>query len=147
MSKSIARVALAGAFAASAAIAQTVPEQVPAKRPDGSVVHPDAAGSGAAEQGSALRPDGSVVRPDAAGITRTAPDPITVRRPDGTVVHSRPDVQPPRSSPATDARAEERERMRQQAQQAAEERIERSRREREAAGSSPARQVAPTSGQ
>ena len=96
--------------------------------------------------GFGVAPDGSVVRPDAAGITRTAPDPITVRRPDGTVVHSRPDVQPPQSSPATDARADERERMRQQAQQAAEERIERSRREREAAGSSPARQVAPTSG-
>jgi hypothetical protein len=71
-------------------------------------------------------------------------DPVPVKRPDGTVVHPQPTTQRAPSAGATDTRADERERQRQQAQQAAEERIDRSRREREAAAERPARQVAPT---
>jgi hypothetical protein len=146
MSSRISKAALAGAFVASAAFGQTTPDQVPVKRPDGTIVHPATAGSvqNAPEPATAMRPDGTAVRPNASGITGTAPDPVTVRRPDGTVVHPQPFVQRAPSISTTDSRADERERMRQQAQQAAEERIDQSRREREAATSNPARQIAPT---
>jgi hypothetical protein len=149
MSSRVSKVALAGAFAASAVFGQTVPDQVPMKRPDGTIIHPAAAGSvqTAPEPAAAVRPDGTVVRPNAAGITGTASDPVPVKRPDGTVVYPQPPVQRAPSISAGDSRSEERERMRQQAQQAAEERIDQSRREREAAVTSPARQIAPTSGQ
>ena len=147
MSSRISKAALAGAFVASAAFGQTLPDQVPVKRPDGSIVHPATAGSveSAPEPAAAMRPDGTVVRPNAAGITGTVSDPVPVRRPDGSVVY--PQQAPVQRAPSistTDSRAEERERMRQQAQQAAEERIDQSRREREAASTSPARQIAPT---
>ena len=149
MSSRVSKVALAGALAASAAFGQTtIPDQVPVKRPDGSIVHPATAGSAQAapESASAMRPDGTVVRPNAAGITGKASDPVPVKRPDGTVVHPQPTVQRAPSVSAGDStsRAEERERMRQQAQQAAEERIDQSRREREAASERPARQIGPT---
>ena len=97
MRSRISKVALAGAFVASAAFGQTtIPEQAPVKRPDGTVVHPQVP------------------------------------------------VQRAPSISTTDGRADERERTRQQTQQAAEERIDQSRREREAANERPARQVAPT---
>jgi hypothetical protein len=142
---------LIAALATSAAVAQTAPEQVPVRRPDGTIIYPATVGGtdGGKEQGTAIRPDGSIVRPNAAGASRVAPDPVPVRRPDGTVVHP---VPPSGRAPAVSAgdsmnRAEERERIRQEAQGAAERRIEQSRREREAAGTLPGRQVAPTSGQ
>lgn len=147
MSSRVSKVALAGAFAASAAFGQTtIQEQAPVKRPDGSIVHPATAGSvqSAPEPAAAMRPDGTVVRPNAAGITGTASDPVPVRRPDGTIVYPQPPVQRAPSISTGDSRAEERERTRQQAQQAAEERIDQSRRERDAASERPARQVAPT---
>jgi hypothetical protein len=142
MSSRVSKVALAGAFAASAAFGQMkVPEQAPVKRPDGSIVYPAAAGSvqSAPEPAAAMRPDGTVVRPNAAGIPGSAPDPVPVRRPDGTVVYPQPPVQHAPSISAGDNRADERERTRQQAQQAAEDRIDQSRREREAASERPAR--------
>ena len=147
MSSRLSKAALAGAFAASAAFGQMmVPEQAPVKRPDGSVVHPATAGSvqSAPEPAAAMRPDGTVVRPNAAGITGTVSDPVPVRRPDGTVVHPQVPVERTPSISTTDSRADERERMRQQTQQSAEERIDQSRREREAASERPARQIAPT---
>jgi hypothetical protein len=146
MSSRVSKVALAGAFAASAAVGQTVPDQVPVKRPDGSIIYPAAAGSvqSAPEPAAAMRPDGTVVRPNAAGITGTVSDPVPVKRPDGTVVHPQPPVQRAPSISTGDSRADERERTRQQAQQAAEERIDQSRREREAASANPARQIPPT---
>jgi hypothetical protein len=147
MSSRVSKVALAGAFAASAAFGQTtIQEQAPVKRPDGSIVHPATAGSvqSAPEPAAAMRPDGTVVRPNAAGITGTVSDPVPVRRPDGTIVYPQPPVQRAPSISTGDSRAEERERTRQQAQQAAEERIDQSRRERDAASERPARQVAPT---
>jgi hypothetical protein len=147
MSSWVSKVALAGAFAASAAFGQTtIQEQAPVKRPDGSIVHPATAGSvqSAPEPAAAMRPDGTVVRPNAAGITGTVSDPVPVRRPDGTIVYPQPPVQHAPSISTGDSRAEERERTRQQAQQAAEERIDQSRRERDAASERPARQVAPT---
>lgn len=147
MSSRVSKVALAGAFAASAAFGQsTIPEQAPVKRPDGSVVYPATAGSvqSAPEPAAAMRPDGSVVRPNAAGIPGTVSDPVPVRRPDGTVVYPQAPVQRAPSISAEDSRADERERTRQQAQQAAEERIDQSRREREAASARPARQAPPT---
>ena len=72
MSSRVSKMALAGAFAASAAFGQTMaPEQAPVKRPDGSIVYPATAGSAesAPEPAAAMRPDGTVVRPNAAGIT------------------------------------------------------------------------------
>jgi len=147
MGSRVSKVALAGALAASAAFGQTtMPDQAPVKRPDGSIVHPATAGSAqsAPEPAAAMRPDGTVVRPNAAGIPGTASDPVPVRRPDGTVVHPPAPVQRAPSISAGDSRADERERTRQQAQQAAEERIDQSRREREAASERPARQIGPT---
>jgi hypothetical protein len=146
MGSRVSKVALAGACAASAAVGQTVPDQVPVKRPDGSIIYPAAAGSvqSAPEPAAAMRPDGTVVRPNAAGITGTVSDPVPVKRPDGTVVHPQPPVQRAPSISTGDSRADERERTRQQAQQAAEERIDQSRREREAASANPARQIPPT---
>jgi hypothetical protein len=147
MSSRVSKVALAGAFAASAAFGQsTIPEQAPVKRPDGSVVYPATAGSvqSAPEPAAAMRPDGTVVRPNAAGIPGTGSDPVPVRRPDGTVVYPQAPVQRAPSISTGDSRADERERTRQQAQQAAEERIDQSRREREAASARPARQIPPT---
>jgi hypothetical protein len=113
MSSRFAKVALAGAFVAAAAFGQTMPDQVPVKRPDGSVIHPATAGSAqnAPEPASAIRPDGSVVRPNAAGVTGTASDPVPVKRPDGTVVHPQPTTQRAPSAAATDTRADERERQ------------------------------------
>jgi hypothetical protein len=152
MTNKLSQAALLAAFAASAAIAQTVPEQVPVKRPDGTVVYPSAAGSRqSVEAVPATRPDGSVVPPNAAGIVPNAPEAAPVRRPDGTVVYpAAPDSDQRGPSPtAADStyRAEERERMRQDAQRSAEERIDRSRRERDAAITNPARQIPPTTGQ
>jgi hypothetical protein len=147
MSSRVSKAALAGAFAASAAFGQMmVPEQVPVKRPDGSIVYPATAGSAqsAPEAAAAMRPDGTVVRPNAAGIPGSASDPVPVRRPDGTVVLPPPPVQRAPSISTTDSRADERESQRQQSHQAAEERIDQSRREREAASTSPARQIGPT---
>jgi len=145
MRNRVSQAALVAAFAASAAIAQTGPEQVPVKRPDGTIVYPSAAGSRqSVEAVPATRPDGSVVHPNAAGIVPNAPEAVPVRRPDGSVVYpAAPDSQRGPSSTAADStyRAEERERMRQDAQRAAEERVDRSRAEREAAISTPARQI------
>ena len=152
MRNRISQAALVAAFAASGAIAQTIPEQVPVKRPDGTIIYPSAAGSRqSVEAVPAMRPDGSVVRPNAAGITPNAPEAVPVRRPDGTVVYpAAPDSrQRGPSSTAADStyRAEERERMRQDAQRAAEERVDKSRAEREAATARPARQIPPPAGQ
>ena len=141
--------ALIAAIGTSAALAQTLPEQVPTRRPDGSIIHPDTAGSAkATEPASGTRPDGSLVHPNAAGITPNVPEAVPVRRPDGSVVYpAAPDTRQrgPSSSGADSLyRAEDRERTRQETQRAAEERIDRSRREREAASSSPARQIPST---
>jgi len=152
MRNRISRAAFVAALATTGAIAQTVPEQVPVKRPDGTTIYPSAAGSRqSVEAVPAVRPDGSVVRPNAAGIVPSAPEAVPVRRPDGTVVYpAAPDSgQRGPSSTAADStyRAEERERMRQDAQRSAEERVDRSRRERDAAVTTPARQLPPTTGQ
>jgi hypothetical protein len=82
-----------------------------------------------------------------AAVAQKLPEEAPVKRPDGTVVYPNKDGQDPALTPAAReaaARAEERERMRQDSQQAIEERIERSRREREAALTNPARQIPPT---
>ncbi len=80
-------------------------------------------------------------------IAQTLPEQVQVKRPDGTIIVPVPEGREPAATSEESAtRADERERMRQEAQQAAEERIERSRREREAAVTSPARQSAPTVG-
>ena len=152
MRNRLSQAALVAAFAASAAVAQTTPEQVPVKRPDGTIIYPSAAGSRqSVEAVPATRPDGSVVRPNAAGISPNAPEAVPVRRPDGTVVYpAAPDSrQRGPSSTAADStyRAEELERRRQDAQRAAEERVDRSRAEREAAAARPARQIQPPAGQ
>jgi hypothetical protein len=146
-----ALVALIVAAATSAAFAQPAPEQVPVRRPDGSIVHPDTSGAAKApEVVPAMRPDGSVVHPSAAGITPNVPEAAPVRRPDGSVVYpTAPDTRqrpPSVTSGESVYRAEERERMREEAQRAADDRVERSRREREAAATSPARQIPPTTG-
>jgi hypothetical protein len=148
----VSQAALVAALAASGAIAQTVPEQVPVRRPDGTIIYPSAVGSQqSGEVVPAMRPDGSVVRPNAAGIVPNAPEAVPVRRPDGSVIYPAAPESRQRapSSTAADSayRAEERERMRQDAQRSAEERIDRSRSERDAATTNPARQVPPTTGQ
>jgi hypothetical protein len=81
-------------------------------------------------------------------IAQTMPEQVQVKRPDGTIiVPAVPEGREPAATSEESAtRADERERMRQEAQQAAEERVERSRREREAAVTNPARQSAPTVG-
>jgi hypothetical protein len=82
-----------------------------------------------------------------AAVAQTLPEQVPVKRPDGTVVYPSKEGRDPALTPAAReaaARAEERERMRQETQQSAEERIERSRREREAALTNPARQIPPT---
>ena len=152
MRNRISQAAFVAALAATGAIAQTVPEQVPVKRPDGTIIYPSAAGSRqSVEPVPAMRPDGSVVRPDAAGIMPNAPEAVPVRRPDGTIVYpAAPDSrQRGPSSSAADStyQAEERERRRQDAQRTAEERVDKSRAEREAAAARPARQLPPTTGQ
>jgi hypothetical protein len=140
--------ALVAAFAASGAIAQTVPEQVPVKRPDGTVIYPSAAGSRqSVEAVPAMRPDGTVVHPNAAGIVPNAPEAVPVRRPDGTVVYPVAPDSRQRGPSDNTYRAEERERMRQEAQRAAEERVDNSRAEREAAAARPARQIPSPAGQ
>ena len=147
-----ALVALIVAAASSSALAQTVPEQVPVRRPDGSVVYPNTSGTvNAPEAVPALRPDGSVVHPNAAGIQPNAPEAVPVRRPDGSVVYpAAPDTRkrpPSVTSGESVYRAEERERTRQEAQRSASERVDQSRREREAASTSPARQIVPKAAQ
>ncbi len=133
-------IALLPLLAASAALAQNLPEQVPVKRTDGTIVYPNAAGSGAAE-GTVMRPDGTNVFPGAAGTGRT--EPIAVKRPDGSVVHPAiADERAPRPSSAV--RVDERERMRKETQQSLEQRTEQNRREREAAAASPARKLPST---
>src|SRR5262245_30708282 len=88
MGNSVSEAALVAAFAASGAIAQTAPEQVPVKRPDGTVIYPSAAGTQqSTEAVPTVRPDGSVVHPNAAGITPNAPEAVPVRRPDGSIVY------------------------------------------------------------
>jgi hypothetical protein len=80
-------------------------------------------------------------------VAQTLPEQMPVKRPDGTIIYPDKDAPDPASTPAAReaaARAEERERLRQDSQNAIEERIERSRREREAAAARPARQTPPT---
>ena len=151
MRTSVFEAALVAAFAASGAIAQTAPEQVPVKRPDGTIIYPSAAGARqSVEAVPAMRPDGSVVLPDAAGMP-TSREAVPARRPDGTILYpAAPDSREraPASSAADSAfRAEQRERMRQEAQRSAEERVDQSRRERDAAITTPARQIPPSTGQ
>jgi hypothetical protein len=93
--------ALAIALWASAPLAQTLPEQVVVKRPDGTIVAPSAASS-----------DGNT-----SWWLRES-----------------------------STRADERERARLDAQSGAESRVDQSRREREAARASPARNTPPTAG-
>ncbi len=115
--------ALAAAFAASAAAAQALPEEGPVKRPDGSVVRPGTE---------------SLATP-----VRSLPEQGPVKRPDGSVVYPPVDAGVA-AVPYGKATAEERERNRKASQESAQERIEQSRREREAALANPARQVPPT---
>jgi hypothetical protein len=143
---------LAVAVFAAAAGAQTLPEQAPARRPDGTIIYPGQAGAraGAADQTPVTRPDGTVVRPGTAGVLPPGtPEAVPARRPDGSVVYPPAAVErqrAPSSAVGDSARgAEERERRRQETQQAIEERAARARREREAAASSPARQLPSTS--
>jgi len=148
MRNGISQAALVAAFAASGAIAQTTPEQVPVKRPDGTVIYPSGAGSRqSTEMVPATRPDGSVVRPGTAGIVPYQQEAVPARRPDGSIVYpAAPDSRQrgPSSTPVdSTSRAEELERRRQAAQRSAEERVDQSRREREAAIANPARQVSP----
>jgi len=136
------------ALGVSATVAQTLPEQAPARRPDGTIVYPGQAGGvSGPDQATVNRPDGSAVRSGTAGAA-AGPEAASVRRPDGSVVHPPPATErqrAPSSALGDSARgADERERRRLETQQAMEERAERARREREAAASRPARQVPPT---
>jgi hypothetical protein len=142
-------VAILAATSAAVAQTQTLPEQVPTRRPDGTMIYPGQAGGvSGPDQSTVVRPDGSHVRPGTAGAPVGTSEAVPVRRPDGSVVYPPPATdrqRAPSSAVGDSARgADERERRRQETQQAIDERTERARREREAAATSPARQVPST---
>jgi hypothetical protein len=80
----------------------------------------------------------------ALAAAQTLPEQTVVKRPDGTVIEAVPPVEG--RDRESEARARERERLRLEAERARQERIEQSRREREAAAANPARQIAPKQG-